>query len=198
MNGDRVRNFGALAVGLGLIILGVLFLLGAIFRVDVWGALWPFFIIVPGLLFFVAMVSIGRPGAPLAVPGSIITTVGLILFFQNVTGLWSTWAYAWALIFPTSVGIGIAIAGLWSDDTRALRGGTAMAGVGSGDLPVLRLLLRGDPKPKRPAQRTHRCGRHPADGHRRRPLAPADGPQAKVQAAVTDGLAGIRGLGELP
>lgn len=130
MNGTHVRSIGALAVGLGLIILGVLFLLGAVFQVDVWGALWPFFIIVPGLLFFVAMVSIGRAGAPLAVPGSIVTTVGLILFFQNVTGLWATWAYAWALIFPTSVGIGIAIAGLWSDDTRAVRGGTAMAGVG--------------------------------------------------------------------
>lgn len=130
MDVDRGRNVGVLAVGLGLIALGILFLLGTIFRIDIWGALWPFFIIVPGLLFFIAMVSIGKPGAPLAVPGSIVTMVGLILFFQNVTGLWSTWAYAWTLIFPTSVGIGIAIAGLWSDDTRAVRGGAAMAGVG--------------------------------------------------------------------
>jgi hypothetical protein len=130
MNADRARSVGVLAVGLGLIALGILFLLGTLFQIDIWGALWPFFIIVPGLLFFVAMVSIGKPGAPLALPGSIVTTVGLILFFQNVTGLWATWAYAWALIFPTSVGIGIAIAGLWSDDSRAVRGGTAMAGVG--------------------------------------------------------------------
>jgi hypothetical protein len=130
MEADRTRNVGVLAVGLGLIAMGILFLLGTIFQIDIWGALWPFFIIVPGLLFFVAMVSIGRPGAPLAVPGSIVTTVGLMLFFQNVTGLWSTWAYAWSLIFPTSVGIGIAIAGLWSDDTRAVRAGTAMAGAG--------------------------------------------------------------------
>jgi hypothetical protein len=130
MNAERARNFGALAVGLGLIILGVLFLLGVVLQIDVWGAVWPFFIIVPGLLFFVAMVSIGKPGAPLAVPGSIVTTVGLILFFQNVTGFWATWAYAWALIFPTSVGIGIAIAGLWSDDSRAVRAGAGMAAVG--------------------------------------------------------------------
>ena len=130
MNGDRMRNVGALAIGLGLIALGVLFLLGAVFQINVWGALWPFFIIVPGLLFFVAMVSIGKPGAPLAVPGSIVTTVGLILFFQNVTGLWATWAYAWALVFPTAVGIGVAIAGLWSDDQRAVRAGAVMAGVG--------------------------------------------------------------------
>ncbi len=130
MNDDRGRNIGVLGVGLGLIALGILFLLGTIFQIDIWGVLWPFFIIVPGLLFFVAMISIGKPGAPLAVPGSIVTMVGLILFFQNVTGLWSTWAYVWALIFPTSVGIGIAIAGLWSDDTKAIRAGTAMAGVG--------------------------------------------------------------------
>jgi hypothetical protein len=130
MNGDRTRSVAALGVGVGLIILGVLFLLGAVFQIDIWGALWPFFIIVPGLLFFVAMVSLGKTGAPLAVPGSIITMVGLLLFFQNLTGLWSTWAYAWALLFPTAVGIGVAIAGLWSDDTKAVRVGTAMAGVG--------------------------------------------------------------------
>lgn len=130
MNADRTRNYGVLIVGLGLIGLGVLFLLGTIFQIDIWGAVWPLFIIVPGLLFFMAMVSIGKPGAPLAVPGSIVTTVGLVLLFQNLTGLWSTWAYAWALIFPTSVGIGVAIAGLWSGDTRAVRGGTGMATVG--------------------------------------------------------------------
>jgi hypothetical protein len=125
-----MRNVGALAIGLGLIALGVLFLLGAVFQINVWGALWPFFIIVPGLLFFVAMVSIGKPGAPLAVPGSIVTMVGLILFFQNVTGLWTSWAYGWALVFPTAVGVGVAIAGIWSDDARAVRAGTVMAGVG--------------------------------------------------------------------
>ncbi len=130
MNADRMRSVAALGVGLGLIILGLLFLLGAVFQINIWGALWPFFIIVPGLLFFVAMVSIGKPGAPLAVPGTIVTTVGLLLFFQNLTGLWSTWAYAWALVFPTAVGLGIAIAGLWSDDTKAVRVGTGMAGVG--------------------------------------------------------------------
>ena len=174
MDGDRMRNVGALAIGLGLIALGVLFLLGAVFQINVWGALWPFFIIVPGLLFFVAMVSIGKPGAPLAVPGSIVTTVGLILFFQNVTGLWATWAYAWALIFPTAVGIGVAIAGLWSDD-RA--GGSRGHGDGRGrvgDPAVLRLLLRGDPEPQRPAQRAHRPNPHPAAGDRRGRRAPGN------------------------
>jgi hypothetical protein len=33
--------------------------------------------------------------------------VGLILFFQNVTGHWASWSYAWALIAPTSIGLGM-------------------------------------------------------------------------------------------
>jgi hypothetical protein len=130
MSADRTRSLASFAVGAALIALGALFLLGAVFQINVWGALWPFFIIVPGLLFFVGMVALGKPGAPLAVPGSIVTTVGLILFLQNLTGLWSTWAYAWALIFPTAVGIGVAIAGLWGDDANAVRAGTLMAGIG--------------------------------------------------------------------
>lgn len=130
MKTDGFRNIATLAIGLGLIAFGVLFLVGAILRIDVWGALWPFFIIIPGLLFFVGMVFIGRPGAPLAVPGSIITMAGVILFLQNLTGLWSTWAYAWALVAPTAVGIGLAIAGIWGDDQKTVRVGSALAGIG--------------------------------------------------------------------
>ena len=130
MNADGTRGFASLAIGLALIAFGVLFLLGAVLRIDIWNALWPLFIIIPGLLFFMGMVVIGKPGAPLAVPGSIITMAGMILFVQNLTGLWNTWAYAWALVVPTAVGIGVAIAGMWGDDQRAVRVGTAMAGIG--------------------------------------------------------------------
>jgi hypothetical protein len=130
VDNERARSFGVLAVGLGLIALGVLFLVSQFLGFNVWGVLWPFFIIVPGLLFFVGMVALGKNGAPLAIPGSIITMVGLILFFQAVTGMWQTWAYIWALIFPTAVGVGIAIAGLWGDDPRATRAGGTMALIG--------------------------------------------------------------------
>jgi len=101
-----------------------------LFGFNVWGVVWPFFIIVPGLLFFVGMVALGKNGAPLAIPGSIITMIGLILLFQVLTGLWQMWAYIWALVFPTSVGIGIAIAGLWGDDPRAARAGGTTALIG--------------------------------------------------------------------
>lgn len=130
MSADRIRNMAILAIGLGLIAFGVLFLAGTILQIDIWGTLWPLFIVIPGLIFFVGMIVLGRPGAPLSVPGSIITMAGVILFIQNLTGLWSTWAYAWALIAPTAVGIGVAVAGIWSEDPRAVRVGSALAGIG--------------------------------------------------------------------
>lgn len=102
--------FGILLVGLG-----ALFLLGQIFGFNLAGYLWPFFIIVPGLLFFLGMVLGGKPAGPLAIPGSIVTTVGLLLLYQSITGHWESWAYAWTLIFPTSVGVGLTINGIWSD-----------------------------------------------------------------------------------
>ena len=130
MSADRIRSMATLAIGLGLIAFGVLFLAGTILQIDIWGTLWPLFIIIPGLLFFVGMIVLGRPGAPLAVPGSIITMAGVLLFIQNLTGLWSTWAYAWTLVAPTAVGIGVAIAGMWNDDQKAVRVGSALAGIG--------------------------------------------------------------------
>lgn len=130
MESNRVRNLLAVSAGLGLIGLGVVLLLAQIFRINIWNILWPFFIIVPGLLFFVAMVAVGRTGGPLAVPGAIVTMVGVVLLYQAVTAHWASWAYAWALVFPTSVGIGIAIAGLWGGDPKAVRAGATTALVG--------------------------------------------------------------------
>lgn len=132
MEGNRARTLASLVIGVGLIGAGVLFLLGAVLKFNIWSVLWPFFIIVPGLLFFVGMVASGKSGAPLAVPGSIITMVGLLLLFQSITGLWASWAYAWALIFPTGVGLGIAIAGVWGGNAQATRTGSVMAGIGFG------------------------------------------------------------------
>jgi len=130
MNKYRMQGLATAVVGLSLIGLGILFLAGNVFHLDVWGFIWPFFIIVPGLFFFAGMFALGKNGAPLAIPGSIVTTVGMILLCQVITGHWASWAYAWALVFPTSVGIGLAITGLWSDEPKTVRTGTVMAGIG--------------------------------------------------------------------
>lgn len=100
---------GAVLIGLGVIIM-----LGQFLEISIWGFLWPFFIIGPGVMFFIGMIAGGRSTGALAIPGSIITTVGLILFFQNLFNIWATWAYAWALIIA-GVGVGLLIFARWSE-----------------------------------------------------------------------------------
>ena len=34
----------------------------------------------------------------------VVTTVGLVLLYQNTTGRWESWAYAWALVGPAASG----------------------------------------------------------------------------------------------
>ena len=40
--------------------------------------------------------------------------LGLICLYQNTLGQFQTWAYAWALVLPTSVGIGHFFQGWWT------------------------------------------------------------------------------------
>jgi len=107
----RSRTIVTLA-GLLLIVLGVLFLIGEMINVDVERLAWPFFVIAPGI--FVFLFALGREdqaGERLAMVGSAVTMVGTILLFQNTFDYFQSWAYAWALVFPTSVGVGQIIYG---------------------------------------------------------------------------------------
>ena len=56
--------------------------------------------------------------------------VGLILLYQNSFKHWESWAYAWALIFPTALGIGLMIQGMWSGQERPLQVGRRMVTLG--------------------------------------------------------------------
>ncbi len=76
---------------------------------------WPFWVIGPGLIFILAGLISGV--TDLMIPGSIISGVGLILYYQNATGDWQSWSYAWALII-VFVGIGIFLANLFKGDLR--------------------------------------------------------------------------------
>ncbi len=115
MANSNPRGRASALIGVALVGLGAMFLLAQVFRINLWNFFWPFFIIIPGLLFFVGMVLGGKPAGPLAIPGSIVTMVGLILLYCAITGHWDSWAYAWALIFPTAVGVGLVINGAWSE-----------------------------------------------------------------------------------
>ena len=128
--GKDYRVTGQIALAIGLIGLGILFLVGQLLGISLIGWLWPFFVITPGVLFFVVMALGGKDASGFAIPGSIITTVGLILFYQNLTGHWASWAYAWALIFPTAVGAGMMIHGAWGHHEQAWDSGKRMATTG--------------------------------------------------------------------
>jgi len=115
-------NAGALIAGTLLIVFGLLALAGQLFRIVDWGALWPFAIIGFGALFFVAMFASGKQAAALAIPGSIVGGIGLILLFQNITGHWESMSYFWALII-LFVGVGIYLMGTYGGDENQKRSG---------------------------------------------------------------------------
>ena len=110
MDIDRRSN---LAFGLILLVVGGFFLaaqffpqLSQIIRIDY---AWPLWVVGVGLVFLVMAVAVRTPG--LAVPASIIAGIGAILYYQNSTGAWESWAYAWTLI-PGFVGVGVIIMNL--------------------------------------------------------------------------------------
>jgi hypothetical protein len=122
------RNRGAVVLGWALVGLGALFLVFQVLGVSLISVFWPFFIIIPGLLFFVGMIMGGKSASPLAIPGSVITGTGLLLFYQAITGHWASWAYAWSL-YPGFVGVGIIIHCAWSGRRESMSSGVRLIGI---------------------------------------------------------------------
>lgn len=124
------RNGGALVGGVLLILFGLLILSSQFFSgFDFWGTFWPFIIIGVGAMFFVGMAAGGKSTAGLAIPGSIITGIGLMLFVQNLTNHFESWAYGWTVII-ISVGLGIYIMGWWGQNPEQRRGGAGVMRIG--------------------------------------------------------------------
>jgi hypothetical protein len=136
-------NSGSIVGGLILILLGLLFLFGQWFQsFDFLGRLWPLFIVGFGALFFIGMLAGGKSAAGLAVPGSIITVVGLMLLAQSLTGYWESWSYGWTLIL-ISVGLGIFIMGVYDGNNRSRQAGLRVMRIGAFFLIVFGALFEG-------------------------------------------------------
>ena len=76
---------------------------------------WPVWLLGAGLLILLIGLLTGAPG--MAVPASIVAGIGGILYYQNETGDYGSWAYMWTLI-PGFVGVGTILAGLLGEHTR--------------------------------------------------------------------------------
>jgi hypothetical protein len=103
---------GVLAVGTLLVLAGIaaIVLRQAGFDLDneLFETGWPLFVIVPGLALLTASVFPAPPrGVGFAIAGSIVTSVGLLLFYQQSSGHWESWSYAWTLIGPGAAGLGL-------------------------------------------------------------------------------------------
>lgn len=124
-----VQRRSNLALGVVLIVLGGIFLatqlipgLGLILS-------WPWIVIGVGALLLLIGLLVGSPD--MAVPACIVAGIGGILYYQNLTGDWTSWSYMWALI-PAFVGVGILVAALIGGRSRyAIREGlrTILVGV---------------------------------------------------------------------
>ncbi|MCX7681263.1 MAG: hypothetical protein N2508_04750 [Anaerolineae bacterium] len=68
-----------------------------------------------GLLLFIIGLVTNTPG--LAIPACIVGGIGGLLYWQDTTGNWESWAYAWALI-PGFVGVGMILSGLLKGEVR--------------------------------------------------------------------------------
>ena len=124
------RNTGSVIAGAALIVLGGLFLISQFLNVSIWRFLWPLFVLLPGIGMFAAVYGGGKQTAGMAIPASIVSMVGLILLFQSITDHWESWAYAWVLIFPIAVGLGIYISGARAEDDDTMQRGKKMLRTG--------------------------------------------------------------------
>jgi hypothetical protein len=118
---DQAATIG----GVVLLGLGLLFLVQQSFGLDIGHLAWPLFVILPGLGMLIAFALAPRSAAGLAIPGCVVTTVGLILAIQNTFNLWQTWAYMWALI-PAAVGVGLRLQSEQLGQPRAAAAGTRL------------------------------------------------------------------------
>jgi hypothetical protein len=112
MNGRGSERRSSVVIGGILIAVGAVFLVGRQMNIDLGRAGWPVFVIVPGIVLLLLAFAVGGlGGSGFAVAGGIVTVTGVVLAVQNQTGLWSTWAYAWALVAPGGVGLGLLVYG---------------------------------------------------------------------------------------
>ncbi|HET7012166.1 MAG TPA: hypothetical protein VFI11_15425 [Anaerolineales bacterium] len=107
------RTRSGLVAGILLVLVGLAFLavqlvpgLEEALRLDF---SWPLIVVAVGVGLLLMGLLTSAPG--MAVPAFIVAGIGGILYWQNATGQWTSWSYAWALI-PGFAGLGTIVAAI--------------------------------------------------------------------------------------
>ncbi len=116
-------GMSTVAVGLVLVLIGAALFGGQLLDIGIDDIGWPFFVIAAGVAVLVIGLLVANEQG-MVIGGTITTTVGLVLLYQNNTGRWETWAYAWALVGPAASGLGLALWGARSGSGSDVRNGT--------------------------------------------------------------------------
>jgi len=108
---SRARTF--LVLGL-VLILGGAWMIALVNNPELkaqWASLvsWPLLVVAVGFGLLLLGLLVNAPD--MAIPATIVAGIGLILYYQNQSGNWASWAYMWALI-PGFVGLGTVLAGI--------------------------------------------------------------------------------------
>jgi hypothetical protein len=117
---------GRIIGGLVMIAIGAFLLIANNFFWPVMSDFWPFIIVAIGIAFFGVMVARGPAGGGLAIPGSILSLLGITLFLQNLNQTWANMAFTWPLFVFGGIGIGLLINSWWSDRLELKRAGYTM------------------------------------------------------------------------
>jgi hypothetical protein len=123
MESNHKSKRGDIAGGIILVFIGIVFLVWQLapgLFSDVLGIefTWPLLIVGIGAIFLLAGILTLQGG--FLVPASILGGIGGILYYQNTTGDWASWAYIWALI-PGFVGLGLLLGSLIDRSMRDAR-----------------------------------------------------------------------------
>jgi hypothetical protein len=113
----------AIGLGVALLLIGVLLFVGQLFDIGIDDVGWPAIVIGIGVVILVLGLFVNREQG-MVIGGTVVTTVGLVLLYQNTTGRWESWAYAWALVGPAASGLGMVLWGIRTADPTEIRNGT--------------------------------------------------------------------------
>ena len=120
---DGSSTTPAIGLGVALLLIGGLLFVGQLLDIGIEDIGWPAIVIGIGVVILVLGLFVNREQG-MVIGGTVVTTVGLVLLYQNTTGRWETWAYAWALVGPAASGLGMVLWGMRTANPVEIRNGT--------------------------------------------------------------------------